>query len=174
MALGIAIISWCAVAFFLFVIVQMQSERAQYIEDAAAANLQQGQTAQLRILARETESDRASLDAIANVDVVSAVNFIESVQASGTVVHVTEAQPVKIAVKANTQQMNVIDLSTHAEGSFSSLMRVAQLLETLPLATTVQEVDVSRAPVNPGAKSTAATWSLNMRLRFYTTATLST
>jgi hypothetical protein len=173
-ALCIAIFSWCAAAFFLYTVLQMQSERAQSAEDAAAANLQAGQAAQLRILARETETDRTSLENASNVDVLSAVNVIESVSASGTAVHVTTAQPVRTAAKGSSQQLNTMDLTAHAEGPFASVMHIEQMLETLPLATSIQEIDISRAPVDLGAKNSAETWSLNVRLRFYTTATLST
>jgi len=171
-SLVVAILSWCGVGFLLFTVFQMQSERAAYMADIAASNLQEGQAAQLRILARETEPDRQSLDTIADVDLLSAVNLIESVNATGTSVHVTSAQPVKTAPKGS-QQISQVDLTANAQGSFASVMRIARMLETLPLATTVQEMDISRAPVDPNAKSAAATWSLNVRLSFYTTSALS-
>src|SRR5262249_42228050 len=109
-----------------------------------------------------------------SVDLLTAVNLIESISASSTSVHVVNAQTVRAPSKGNTQQMNIVDLTTHAEGSFSSLMYIAQLMETLPLAATILEVDFSRPPVDPNAKNAAATWQLNVKLRFYTTATLST
>jgi len=170
----VALLSWRGVFFFIYVVLQMQSERAAYVADAAAANLQEGQAAQLHALARETMEDRATLGSAANVDVLSAVNTIESVNASGTPVHVTNAQTVKLSAKGSTQQVNVVDLTVHSEGSFPSLMRTMQLLETLPLSTTIQQADLSRAPIDPNTKNVPVSWNLNVRLRFYTTTALST
>jgi hypothetical protein len=173
-ALLIAILSWGAVAFFLSFVLQMQSERAEYVANASQNNVQEGQATQLRVLARETEDERAALTDATNVDVLSAVNRIESVNASGTAVQVVSAQPVKTSAKATSQQMNVVDLTARAEGSFSSVTRVMQMLETLPLTTTVQEIDMNHAPIDPNAKNNSDTWTLKIRLRFYTTAALST
>lgn len=172
-SLLIAILAWIAAGYFLMTVLQMQSEREAYLADAAAANIQEGQAAQLRVAARETEADRATLDRIANTDVLVAVNAIESVNASGTVARVTSAQPVKANPKAGTQ-LNIVDLSVHADGPFSSLMHIVQLLETLPFATSVQELDLSTVQADKTQKNTSNAWSLNMRLRFYTSATLST
>src|SRR4051812_48880541 len=99
--LVIAILSWCGVTFFIIALLQMQSERQKYAADAAVANLQQGQVAQLRVLARETETDRNVIENNASTDVLSAVNLIESISASGTPVHITSAQAVKVSAKGN-------------------------------------------------------------------------
>lgn len=171
----VAILSWCGVFFFIFTLLGMQSERAQYASDAAAANLQQGQAAQLRVLARETEEDRRTLASVSNVDLLSAINLIESVDASGTPVQVTSAQAAKaVPAKNAALQINVVDLTAHAEGTFSSLVHIMETLETLPLATTVQQVDLTRGAVDPNAKNAQTPWQLNVKLRFYTTATIST
>jgi len=171
--LAIAIFAWCAVGYFIFVVFQMQAEHAQYVTDAAAANLEEGQAAQLRALARETESDRTALVNASNIDVLTAVNQIESVHASGTAVHVTSANPIKASGK-NAPQLNAIDLTAHADGTFSSVMHVAQTLETLPLSTIVQEIDLSRSSIDLNAKNQQSQWSLDVRVRFYTSAALST
>src|SRR4051812_28752683 len=88
-ALIIAVFSWVGVGYFVVTVLQMESEHALYVSDAAAASLHEGQAAQLRALARETEEDRATLEDMTNVDLLTAVNLIESVSASGTPVHVT-------------------------------------------------------------------------------------
>lgn len=172
-ALFLAVLSWIGAGYFLMLVFQMQAEHAQYVSAAAAASLQEGQAAQLHVLARDTEEDRATLLEATNIDVLSAVNLIESVSASGTPVHVTSAQPVKSGAKSGAQQVNVVDLSVHTEGPFSSVMRVAQMLEALPLTTSVQELDFSHAQVDRDAKNNSDPWSLSIRLRFYTTAALS-
>jgi len=173
-ALIFAILAWCAAGYFFYVVMQMQAERAAYAADAATVNLEEGQAAQLHAVARQTVADRATLDATANVDLLSAVNLIESVSASGTPVHVISAQTVRAALKNSPQQINVVDLIAQAQGNFASVVRVMRMLETLPLTTTVQEVDLTRPSVDLDSKYKPETWTLNVHLRFYTTATLST
>ena len=169
----IAILAWCGVGAFAMWLLQMQAERSAYIAEAAAVNLQQGQAAQLRALARETMDSRASLEKATNVDLLSAVTLIESVHASSTSVHVVGAQGTKTVVKGQTQ-LNTVDLTVRAEGPFLSLVHIMQMLESLPLSTSVQQINLYRIPVDPNAKNTTTVWSLDVRLRFYTTASLST
>jgi hypothetical protein len=172
-ALVIAVLSWCGVAYFTYVLVQMQAEHSANVADAAVANMQEGQSAQLRALARETEDDRAALISATNIDLITAVNSIESLNASSTPVQVTSAQPIKSNNKSGAQPVNVVDLTVETDGQFSSVMRVVQMLETLPLATVVQEVDINRKESVTTGKNAPSAWSANVRLRFYTTAALS-
>jgi hypothetical protein len=172
-ALAIAILSWSGVAFFAFFLVQMQAEHSANIAEAAAASTQEGQSAQLRALARETEDDRVALNSATNVDLLTAVNTIEAVNASGTSARVTNAQPIKSSGKASVQQVNIVELNIETDGDFSSVMKVVQMLEALPLATMVQEVDLNRKQSVSVGKNPPAQWSANIRLRFYTTAALS-
>lgn len=165
---------WAGTIYFVVVLLQMEGERAKYAAEAAEANLQQGQAAQLRVLARETQQVRSTLDKISNIDVLSAVNLIESIGTPNTSVRVESAQAVKTATKAGSNQMNVVDLYARTEGSFSYVMKVIQALENIPLPATIQQVDLSRSPVDSNAKTKNEAWQLNVRLRFYTTSTLST
>ena len=174
MALLAAIVSWCGAGVFAWQVMQMQSERATYASDVAAANLEQGQAAQLHARARDTLAERAALSAAANVDVLAAVNIIESVTSSTVQVRVTGAQTEKVApTKNGITPVNVVSLVAHAEGPYPALMHILQMLETLPLATTVQSIEFNRPPVDAAAKNPGAMWMLNIRLRFLTTSSLS-
>ena len=171
-ALLFAILAWCGVALLAYELVQMQSERAAYLSNAAAANFQQGQAARLLALVRETETDRAVLWNAASIDLLTAVNAIESLSSPNVRVRVTDAQAEKAAVKSSTSTVDAVMLNVTAEGPFSALMNIMQLLETMPLATTIQGMGVSRAPVDLSEKSTNIIWTLNVRVRFLTSAQL--
>src|SRR5260221_194559 len=101
--LVLAMVSWAGGAYFFVTLWQMHTERAAYAAEAAMSNLQQGQAAQLRALVRETSDERAALSQAAGVDVLSAVNLIESTSASGTPVHVVNASAVKTPSKTTSQ-----------------------------------------------------------------------
>ena len=168
------VLVWCGVSFLTYQLIQMQSERTTYLNNAAATTLQQGQTARLRALVRETESDRDALASVSAVDVLAAVNAIESVNSSGVPVKVIDAQAEKSATaKTSTSTVNSVILNVRAEGPFSAIMNIVQMLETLPLDTTIQALSIGRSSVDPSAKNSTATWSLNVRLRFLTSTALS-
>ena len=169
----VAALMWAGTIYFIVVLLQMEGERAKYAAEAAEANVQQGQAAQLRVLARETQQARSVLDQISNIDVLSAVNLIESISASDGSVRVESAQAVKTATKAGTNQMNVVDLYARTEGSFSYVMKVIKALENVPLPAAIQQIDLSHIPVDSNTRTKNDTWQLNIRLRFYTTSTLS-
>jgi hypothetical protein len=173
-ALLAAVLVWGGVALLAYKLVQLQSERIAFLDNASAANLEQGQAAKLHALVRETENERAVLDAASGVDVLSAVNAIESVDSSGVRVKVVDAQAERslIAKTSTSSPVNFVILSAHAEGPFSAIMNLVQMLETLPLATTVQAITIGRGSVDPAVKNAAPTWTLNIRLRFLTTTAL--
>jgi hypothetical protein len=170
----VATLMWAGTIYFIVVLVQMEGERARYAAEAAEANVQQGQAAQLRVLARETQQERSALEKISNIDVLSAVNLIESIGASSTSVRVESAHAVKTTAKAGANQMNVVDLYARTEGSFSYVMNVIKALENIPLPAAIQQVDLSHSPIESNSKLKNDIWQLNIRLRFYTTSTLST
>jgi hypothetical protein len=173
LALAAALLTWVGVVFFALQIIEMQNERAAYVSLMTEANLQEGQAAQLHALARETADDRQALTRISSVNVLAAVNLIESVRSGSAKVSVTGAQPEKsIPARGDAPPINVISLFLHTEGSFSDTMRILQLIESLPLATTVQSVNIARPAVDTSPTSAAAKWSLDARLRFFTTSQL--
>ncbi len=169
-----AIASWGGVGIFSWQLQAMQSEHARFATEAAAANLEQGEAALRHALVRDTIVERAALERATGLDVLAAVNTIESVISNDVAVQVTGAQTEKsIPTKEGVPPINVVTLIAHAEGSFSALMHILQMIETLPLATTVLSVEFSRVPVDSQAKFTEAPWALTVRLRFLTTTALS-
>jgi hypothetical protein len=172
-ALAVALLLWGGTGVFAWQLMEMETQRAAYISDVAAATLEQGQAAQLRALARDTLLEREVIVRAGEVDVLAAVNMIESVKSGNVPVKVTGAQTEKVAPEGNRNTASSVMLLAHAEGPFSSLMHILQMLETLPLLTTVQAVEISRPSVDSTGKNNDSIWVLNVRLRFLTTADLS-
>lgn len=171
--LVLAVVLWAGTGYFAWVVLGMQADHARYVGNVQAQSNQETQSAQVRSLARETAADREVLEQSANVDLLSAVNAIESIgDTIGVKVHVSDAQTEKtITGKAGTLPVNAVNLSIDAEGGFASMMRVFEMIETLPFSATVEQMSLSRGQQADTGKNIP--WNLMIKLHVLTTATIS-
>jgi hypothetical protein len=172
--LAVAVVSWVGVVLFAAYLYTLESERIAYSEEVAAANVQEGQAALLHALARDTSADRAMLDTVTSVDVISAVNKIEAVRSGGVQMRITGAQAEKAQLGKNgaPATINPVILTAHAEGSFVELLHMIDLLETLPLAISIQSLDVGFSGAEPANPKLPRQWALDVRMRLLTSAPL--
>ena len=168
-----AMLAWGGVVSFAWTILEMQVARAALSGDLDQAAAKQTVAARARALARETTEERVALERSARVDVLSAVNTIESVGVSaGVTVHVSDARTESsIAGNPGGLTLSAIGFVVTAEGTFTGLMRALLLLETLPLPTVIEEVELARPPIDETSGNVP--WHLNVRLRLLTTANIS-
>ncbi len=168
-----AIVVWIGTGYFAWVVLGMQADHERYVGNAQAQTDQETQSAQVRSLARETLADRDVLEKSANIDLLSAVNVIESIgDTTGVKVHVRDAQTEKtITGKAGTLPVNAVNLSIESEGSFADLMRVLQMIEVLPFSATIEQVNLGRK--EPADSGKNVLWDLSVNVRLLTTATIS-
>jgi hypothetical protein len=170
--LVIAILAWAGVVLFAWFVLQMLNNRDTLATSADQAITSQATTARMRALARDTVLERAQLETKAGVDVLDAVKLIEGIASGNLTLRVSNVQEEKVVATAGGTALQAVSMVVDAEGSFAGLMRAVQMLETLPLPTTLQQLDIGRAPI--GEKEPAnVTWHMNVRLQFLTTAEIS-
>lgn len=171
--LAVALVLWTATGYFAWVVLGMQAEHARYVGSAQERTDQETQSAQARSLARETATDRDILEKSSNIDVLTAVNTIESIgDSTGASVRVRDAQAEKsIAGRAGTLPVNAVNLSIESEGTFASIMRVLKMLETLPFSASIRQVSLGRAQPTESGKTIQ--WTMSVLVRVLTTATIS-
>jgi len=67
--------------------------------------------------------------------------------------------------------LRAVSFLVEAEGSFAALMRTAELFETLPLPSSVQNLELERAlSLNESAGKTVALWRLTARISVFTSS----
>ena len=170
--LAVTALAWAGVVIFAWLILGMHDQRKQEQGSREQEVAQQTTAARTRALAQETAADRAALDAFTKVEVLSAVNLIESAGLPfGVHLHVRDAQPGSSAVKLPEGSLSTVGFIIEADGSFSALMRAAQILESLPIPTSIEQLDLGG--VLGKKEATNDSWHLNARVRFFTSSNIS-
>ena len=166
----VGMISWCALGYFALSIGGVADTRLAEIDAAQQLLTQQNASIRMHAIAQETAADRTKLERLLAPDIVSIVGTLRGVgKAAGVSVHLGAAVPG--AVFAPTQDglsVQTVGFALEAEGPFSSLMRTLELVEALPLASSIERLDIQRSP-----GSTGAPWHMDIFLRVLTTSAIS-
>jgi len=172
-ALAAAACVWIAVGYFAMVIQNEHAAYAQQTASAAAQSDQAADDARLHVLASGNIERSLKLDALVAPDVSSIIESIRSVgTASGAAVKISAALPG--TVPKSQKDIHAVAFVIESAGSFSSMMRVLALFDTLPVPSSIELVDLSRASQEDGTATRAPqAWRMSLKLRVLTTATVS-
>jgi hypothetical protein len=142
--------------------------RTQADFSANEQSAQQGNAIELHALVTDTATERAALDTSVDTDVVGIANQIEAAgKAAGTQTTIGSASVVGPAgVQSGVNELEFVVQST---GSFQEVWRAAQLYQTLPLPSTVSELDLEEIP--DGGKTVL--WQLTADIDVLTSAQIS-
>ncbi len=169
--LALAILAWAAVGLFAWTI--QGDESAQAIDIQATQQSSTAQTSEIRMhaLAQDTASNRSALSALLNVNIVSIVNMIQaSGKANGVDAKVSNALPETLPFNTSgPNAIGAVGFTVEATGIFSALIHVAQLLETLPIPSSLDELDIQETPSLTGTPATGE-WQMNASVNVLTTS----
>lgn len=154
--LALALCAWAGIAF-LFLTIQSKknshvrlaaTEQVKYAKDASSVRLHDA-------LVKSTES-RERLKSITSADVVAIVDAIESTGKAAGV----DAQVSNALTEGGGKASAVSGYSfiVQGRGTFSSLMHVVALLQNLPWASSLDDLNLEKDPGNPD-------WSMSARVR---------
>ncbi len=131
--------------------------------------------ARMHALVTDSAPDRARLESLARVDLLAAVDIIESAGSAGGVkLQVSGASPEgDVGKKGDSSGLHAVSFSVSADGSFSALMHTVDLLQALPLLTTVESFDLSRVPIGTEADASKGAWHMSARVRLVTSSQIS-
>lgn len=171
--LVLAVAAWTGVVYFAQSIQQQESDLASAAQSQEQTSDAQTSSVRLHALAQDSAAESATLDSVLGSDVASIVSTLQATgKSAGVDVTLSGALPESApSADAAASQINAIGFVVEGSGTFTALMRVAELLETLPLPSSVQQLDLQRVNDSSGAPTT--TWHLNAYLRVLTSADIS-
>lgn len=173
-ACGLCVAAWTGVWFLDASIAENAQAHTQNKQSADQKLSLDAVAARTRALIQDTADARTELAALSNTDVLAAAKLIESVGVpAGVTVRVSDAaaeHPATVA-GAGDHPLHAIGFTVESDGSFAALMRVVALLHTLPLPTSVEQLDLARAPDDGNGKTVR--WHLSARIRLLTSADIS-
>jgi hypothetical protein len=171
-ALALAIFAWAGVAFFAYQIGVLESARAAGMQSSQQQSEQSAQASYLHGLVAGSAAARTQLDALVNIDPVSLANMVDSAGSShgvGLAISNASAENVSSAGgRTTTQSFSFIVTS---KGNFASVMYAAALLGTLPVPSSVQEINLVQAPAASGAAGGA--WQMSAQVQVLSASNIS-
>lgn len=160
----VAFLLWVAVFWTLWRLLDIESAwvvRAADVEQVAAREVA---LSRLRSLARDTKEERGALKERVSVDVIRAVDVIEDAgEASGVELKIGGAVAENVPGARASSPTRSLALVISAQGTFSRLVHVLALLETLPIPSELLKVELRKVS---GSKSD---WTLSTRVLVITT-----
>lgn len=176
-AVAAALIAWGSFGMFAWNIWSEEASISSNTNSAEAITERQSVSLRLRSLTRETKSARDRLDSLAGSEVLGIANIIEGVgKSTGVPVKISGAIQSSPSPKAKTPApiLHPIVLIVEAEGSFASLMHTAQLLENLPILSSLQSLELDYVQnYSDSVKTKKQVWRLSARIQVMTTSNVS-
>jgi hypothetical protein len=129
-------------------------------------------TARLHTAYEDTAADRASLNDAMTLDPLKVADLIGQDATAASVVSIKLSNPTTENVAAGNKETPVqaFGFIASASGSFSDVSRALLVLERLPIAVSIDTVDISLEPTQAQSKNSPLhTWHLNAHLKVFTT-----
>jgi hypothetical protein len=173
----IAIVAWIGVGLFAVTILSDAASHDANARETSSSLTTISRASALRSLAADTADGRTQLNAIVAVDPASLANTVTSVgQAAGVTITITDANSVSSPVVAQASGPGVstpiqaFSITANATGSFASLMYAASLLESLPLPSSIQELQLAASA--PDTQTGKVSWQLNAQIHIITASNI--
>lgn len=169
--LALSLIAFVGVGYFAKAVLAEAHVRAAMASDAGQAVARKSYNDRLRSIAVETEAERMRLDTLAGRDIVSIVDTVERAgEVAGIPLTVSSALSGGEGEELpGGSRLRPVIFVLDAEGSYTKILRTISLLENLPLPSLLDEVSITRS----GQEGSGQQWRASVRLRVYTTTTIS-
>ena len=144
---ALALCAWVGVGFFALRIQTAESDYASALANAQQSSTAQYSSVRMHAMAQDTTPERTALEQLLASDVVSVVTLLEGVgKTAGTTLKLSGALPeTPPAGLPQGSPIQAVGFAVEADGKFAALMRVVQLLENLPVPSSVVRLDVQHA-----------------------------
>ena len=167
--LTFAIVSWVGVGYLASLIEQTSADRVNQLEDNARQSNQDVQAQAMHALIKDTTGPRAQLDTLLNVDPASISGIINAAgKSAGASIRISDALSDGALVGDGTTPSNSFGFVVSAQGTYASVVRVAQLLEILPVPSSIEGITFTRTQDTPGAPPSTAPWQVVIRVKVLT------
>lgn len=168
----LAVLAWTGIWYLGNGILDAASARASTASSAQVQSDRAAYTQRIAALVADTRDDRATLENASEMHIVSIVTMIENIGTkTGITVKVNNAQSQGSAPELpGGGSLNAFALAIEADGSFAQIMRTVQALESLPLPSSIEQLEIS---LNGGDPGKSHGWHLNARVNVFTASTAS-
>jgi hypothetical protein len=165
--LVIALVAFVGLFYVSGALLSAADNRAQEIETRARALDRAAQTQRVHAAVAETADERAAIDGIVNIDIVSTAQLLEDTGGrAGANMKVTNAAPgTGTTALAGGDTLRPMLFTLAGDGSLSALLKAVQLYERMPLAARVTQLQFTRTPESGAAKP----WHLDLNLQVLAT-----
>jgi hypothetical protein len=168
-AVTAAVAAWIGVFMYDSWISAQLEARSSQTTDVQSVSEKEVAAVRLHVLARDTANQRTQLDSLTNTDIISVADIIEGIGKIAVVqLKIGAATPETTVQKkgaANTPASSIVGFVVEASGAFASVMHAAALLESLPVPSSVQNLEFENIMSSSDAKSSKSTWHLTARVR---------
>ncbi|MBI4079944.1 hypothetical protein HY414_01830 [Candidatus Kaiserbacteria bacterium] len=168
-ALVLAITLWAGVGYFAWMITTAAEEHATRITAMEQEEVEGAAAIRLHALARDTKGARAALEGLSDSGIVEILDMIESL-ARETRIPIQIGQVPSISSPEGSI-IHTATFTVEAQDSFTQVVQAIALLESFPIASSLDELRLERLPATDDKK--ARPWHLVAQMRFFTTADLS-
>ena len=177
LAVAGAVIAWGAFSMFALNIMSQESAIRSHATDAEAITARESTALRLHALARDTKNERDRLDSLASAEVLEIADIIEGVgESAGVKVKIGGAVPEISSQQSagGAPSLSAIGFQVEAEGAFPAVMHAAMLFENLPVLSSVQSLELTRAQGGEvSSKTKIQLWRLSARIQVMPTADIS-
>ncbi len=163
-----AIALWCAVGYAGYMMISVADARASDMRAALTKANQEALNQRVKSLAASTEPERAQLEVMLKTDLVTIINTLEQAgKSAGVQAKVSDASLAGTQAIQNGDPIRAVIFSIQASGNYAQIMHAAQLYESLPLLSTVEQIEIERLQ---SESSKTAVWNMLVRIRVFTTS----
>ena len=162
-----AILAWGGVWYFMSAVQGAATVQAERVQLSRQMFTEESSSVRTHAIAIDTALERGQLNALIEKDIVEIAALLRGVgRTTGITVTLGGAVPENAPPTSSGQvPVHTVGFALEADGSFSSLMRTLELIETLPLASRIERLDMLRVT---GAG--APRWHMSVYIRVLTTA----
>lgn len=171
LALVLAVLAWLGVGLFASTILAEQGNRAADVQQLQDSSSQASQALDLHALVSDTASARTALTGLVTVDPASLAQAIDTAGTSaGIPIEISDASSGSAPAVSGGTATQAFAFTAASQGSFAAVMRAAQILETLPVPSSIQEIQIIRSP---DAAGTTGLWQMSAQVQALTASTVS-
>jgi|GEM_PF-6789215 len=168
----LAILSWVGVGYLASLIAQTSTDRVNQQQDTVRQSNQDVQAQAMHALVKDTASSRAQLDTLLNVDPASISGIINAAGKSADAsIRISDALSDGALIGDGTTPSNSFGFVVSAQGTYASVVRVAQLLEILPVPSSIDGITFTRMQDTSGSPISATPWQVVIRVKVLTNPT---
>ena len=165
-----AVCAWAGVGCFAYYISSLESAHTASIQSSQKSAAEAAQVSYLHKVVSSTADERAQLDSITMVDPSALANMVNTAGTStGVDLKISNASAGNVSSVDGKTAAQTFSFLVTSQGSFSSVMYAAALLESLPVPSSVLQYTITHSSDTAGAAKGGG-WQMNAQVQILSTS----